>query len=88
MVDTMQLWRFGDIKHFTSLKLLALILGIESPKNDIDGKDVGRVYWREKNLQRIVEYCQRDVVTVAQLMLRFKNLPLLSKEQIFVSIDH
>ncbi|HYV90891.1 MAG TPA: ribonuclease H-like domain-containing protein [Chitinophagales bacterium] len=79
-----ELWRFGDIKHFTSLKLLALILGIDSPKNDIDGKDVGRVYWREKNLQRIVEYCQRDVVTVAQLMLRFKNLPLLNKEQIFV----
>ena len=84
MVDTMALWRFGDIKHFTSLKLLALILGIDSPKNDIDGKDVGRVYWREKNLQRIVEYCQRDVVTVAQLMLRFKNLPLLNKEQISV----
>jgi len=82
MVDTMQLWRFGDIKHFTSLKLLALILGIDSPKTDIDGKDVGRVYWREKNLQRIVEYCQRDVITVAQLMLRFKNLPLLNKENI------
>jgi len=84
MVDTMALWRFGDIKHFTSLKLLASILGIESPKSDIDGKDVGRVYWKEKNLPRIVEYCQRDVVTVAQLVMRFKNLPLLSKEQVFV----
>ena len=84
MVDTMQLWRFGDIKHFTSLKLLALIVGIESPKNDIDGKDVGRVYWKEKNLQRIVEYCQRDVVTVAQLVMRFKNLALMNSEQIFI----
>jgi uncharacterized protein YprB with RNaseH-like and TPR domain len=85
MVDTMQLWRFGDIKHFTSIKLLALILGIESPKNDIDGKDVGRVYWKEKNLQRIVEYCQRDVITVAQLVMRFKGLPLLQKEQIVIT---
>lgn len=85
MVDTMALWRFGDIKHFTSLKLLALLLGIESPKNDMDGKDVGRVYWREKNLQRIVEYCQRDVVTVAQLVMRFKGLPLLQSEQIVLA---
>lgn len=77
MVDTMQLWKFGDFKHFTSLNLIALLLGIESPKGDIAGKDVGRVYWQEKNLNRIVEYCQRDVVTVAQLILRFKHLPLL-----------
>ncbi len=85
MLDTMQLWRFGDFKHFTSLKLLALILGIDSPKDDIEGKDVGRVYWQEKNLQRIVEYCQRDVTTVAQLLLRFKGLPLLSNEQISIA---
>lgn len=84
-VDTMQLWRFGDVKHFTSLKLLALILGIDSPKNDIDGKDVGRVYWKEKNLQRIVEYCQRDVVTVAQLVLKFKGLQLLQGDQIIIA---
>ena len=85
MVDTMQLWRFGDIKHFTSIKLLALILGIESPKGDIDGKDVGRVYWKEKNMQRIVEYCQRDVITVAQLVMRFKGMELLQGEQIVLS---
>ena len=77
-----ELWRFGDIKHFTSLKLLAVILGIESPKNDIEGKDVGRVYWRENGLKRIVEYCQCDVVTVAQLVLRFKGMGLLEPEQI------
>jgi len=87
MIDTLQLWRFGDVKHFTSLKLLALILGIDSPKDDMEGKDVGRVYWKESSLDRIVEYCQRDVVTVAQLMLRFKGLNLLSKEQIVVVHD-
>jgi hypothetical protein len=85
MIDTLQLWRFGDVKHYTSLKLLALILGIDSPKDDIEGKDVGRVYWKEKNLQRIVEYCQRDVITVAQLLLRFKGMSLLEKEQIVVA---
>ncbi len=83
--DTMQLWRFGDYKHYTSLKLLAALLNIDSPKNDIDGKDVARVYWQEKNLKRIVEYCQRDVLTVAQIMLRFKNLPLLLQENVSIA---
>lgn len=83
--DTMQLWRFGDYKHFTSLKLLAALLGIDSPKNDIEGKDVARVYWQEKNLKRIVEYCQRDVLTVAQIILRFKNLPLLLQENVSIA---
>lgn len=74
-VDTMQLWKFGDYKHFTSLKLLAEILGIPTPKDDIDGKDVCRVYWVEKNLERIATYCQKDVATVARLLLRFKGDP-------------
>ncbi len=82
VVDTMQLWRFGDGKHFTSLKLLALLLGLDSPKDDIEGKDVGRVYWAERNLPRIVSYCQRDVATVGQLILRYKGLPPLQPEQI------
>lgn len=72
-VDTMQLWKFGDYKSFTSLKLLAAILGIPTPKDDIEGKDVCRVYWVDKGLSRIVEYCQKDVVTVARLLLRFKG---------------
>ena len=75
-VDTMQLWRFGDYKHFTSLRLLTAILGLPSPKTDMDGSDVGRVYWKENGLHRIVEYNRRDVVAVAQLILRFKSLPL------------
>jgi hypothetical protein len=77
LVDTMQMWRFGDYKNYTSLNLLASCLGISSPKGDIDGSMVGLVYWKENNLQRIVEYCQKDVVTVAQVLLRFRHLPLL-----------
>ncbi|MDB5199690.1 MAG: hypothetical protein JWO92_1653 [Chitinophagaceae bacterium] len=82
VLDTLHLWRFGDYKHYTSLKLLAATLGIPSPKNDIDGSKVGEVYWTEKDLQRIALYCQKDVATVANILLRFKNLPLLTEEQI------
>ncbi|MEP6595036.1 MAG: ribonuclease H-like domain-containing protein [Ginsengibacter sp.] len=82
VTDTLHLWRFGDYKHYTSLKLLAATLGIASPKDDIDGSMVGHIYWEEKNLERIATYCQKDVVTVANVMLRFKNMPLLSPEQI------
>jgi 3'-5' exonuclease len=77
MIDTFQYWRFGDYKHYTSLKLLAAALNVPSPKDDIDGSMVGDVYWKEKNLERIVTYCQKDVVTVGNIVLRFKNLPLL-----------
>lgn len=82
MVDTFQYWRFGDYKNFTSLKLLATALNIPSPKDDIDGSMVGHVYWQEDNLQRISIYCQKDVVTVANIVLRFKNLSLLTDEQV------
>jgi 3'-5' exonuclease len=79
MIDTFQYWRFGDYKHYTSLKLLAAALNVPSPKDDIDGSMVGDVYWKEKNLERIVTYCQKDVVTTANIVLRFKNLPLLAE---------
>lgn len=79
MIDTFQYWRFGDYKHYTSLKLLAAALNVPSPKDDIDGSMVGDVYWVEKNLERIVTYCQKDVVTTANIVLRFKNLPLLAE---------
>ncbi|HMI77757.1 MAG TPA: ribonuclease H-like domain-containing protein, partial [Ferruginibacter sp.] len=82
MVDTFQYWRFGDYKHYTSLKLLAAALKVPSPKDDIDGSMVGDVYWNEKNLERIVTYCQKDVVTTGNIILRFKNLPLLTNEQV------
>ena len=82
MIDTFQYWRFGDYKNYTSLKLLAAALNVPSPKDDIDGSMVGEVYWQEDNLQRIATYCQKDVVTVANIILRFKNLPLLNEEQV------
>lgn len=84
-VDTLQLWKFGDFKHYTSLKLLAEILGIPTPKNDIEGKDVCRVYWQENGLSRITEYCRKDVITVARLLLRFKGeKELLSDEDVII----
>jgi len=82
MIDTFQYWRFGDYKHYTSLKLLAAALHVPSPKDDIDGSLVGEVYWVEKNLERIVTYCQKDVVTTANIVLRFKGLPLLAADEV------
>lgn len=81
-LDTMELWKFGDYKSYTSLLLLATILGIATPKDDIDGSMVWEVYWKEKNLERIVNYCQKDVLTVAQIMLRFKGDSLLSEKDV------
>jgi len=81
-IDSMELWKFGDYKSFTSLKLLAQVFDIPTPKDDIDGSQVGQVYWEENNLDRIRIYCQKDVITVAQLLLRFQGKPLLSEEAI------
>jgi 3'-5' exonuclease len=81
-LDTMELWKFGDYKNYTSLELLATIFGIPTPKDDISGQDVGRVYWQEKDLPRIVTYCQKDVVTIVNIMLKFKGEPLIDPSQI------
>lgn len=81
-LDTMELWKFGDYKHFTSLKLLANILGIPSPKGDIDGSMVREVYYDEKNLDRIITYCELDVVTTAQVFLRLRGEELLVEDEI------
>lgn len=82
LIDTMDLWRFGDIKNYTSLELLAATLGIETPKDDIDGSMVGEVYWEENNLERITHYCQKDVVTVARIMMKFTGLPDFNPENV------
>jgi len=82
-IDTMELWRFGDYKNYTSLKLLTHIFGIPSPKDDIDGGQVASVYWQEKNLPRIVRYCEKDVLSIAQLLLRYKGLKLIDVENVF-----
>ena len=73
-LDTMELWKFGDYKKFTSLELLATLFGIPTPKDDIDGSQVGPVYWHENDLERIVNYCTKDVVTTARLLLKLLNL--------------
>lgn len=82
-LDTLELWKFGDYKHYTSLKLLTHVLGIPSPKEDIDGSEVRNVYYNEKNVDRIAKYCERDVVAVAQVLLRLRNEAILSDDEIF-----
>lgn len=81
-LDTLELWKFGDYKHYTSLKLLTHVLNIPSPKEDIDGSEVRNVYYNEKNIERIAKYCERDVVAVAQIFLRMRNEPILSDSEI------
>tara|TARA_R110001592_G_scaffold120499_7_gene324837 strand:+ start:2625 stop:3341 length:717 start_codon:yes stop_codon:yes gene_type:complete len=81
-LDTLELWKFGDYKHYTSLKLLTSILGVPSPKDDIDGSEVAAVYYKEKNIDRIVTYCEKDTIAVAQILLRFNNEALLKDENI------
>ena len=81
-LDTMELWRFGDYKHYTSIKLLAALFNIPTPKDDIDGSQVAGVYWNDKNLERIKRYCQKDTLTVAQLLLKYKGEELIPENNI------
>ncbi len=81
-LDTMEFWKFGDFKHYTSLKLMAHVLGIPSPKEDIDGSMVRQVYYEDKDLDRIIKYCEQDVITVAQIILRLRNEELLMEDEI------
>lgn len=81
-LDTMELWKFGDYKHYTSLKLMTHILGIPSPKDDINGSQVAEVYYKEKNLERIVKYCEKDTIAVVQLLLRLYNQEILQESEI------
>jgi DNA polymerase elongation subunit (family B) len=81
-LDTMELWKFGDYKHYTSLDLLAAIFNIPSSKNGIDGSQVNSVYYKEKDLEKIKDYCVSDVVVLTQLYLRMKVLPLLADKNI------
>jgi uncharacterized protein YprB with RNaseH-like and TPR domain len=81
-LDTLELWKFGDYKHYTSLKLLSKILAIPSSKDDIDGSQVAHVFYVENDIDRIVTYCEKDVIAVAQLFLRFRREDLLIDEEI------
>ncbi|MEP5340038.1 MAG: 3'-5' exonuclease [Algibacter sp.] len=81
-LDTLDLWKFGDYKNYTSLKLLTNVLGIPSPKDDIDGSEVCRVYYEENEVDRIVVYCEKDTIAVAQIFLRLRSDQLLTKDEI------
>lgn len=81
-LDTLELWKFGDYKTYTSLKLMAHVLGIPSPKDDIDGSQVHSVFYEEKDIDRIVVYCEKDTVTVAQILLRLRNENILIDDEI------
>ncbi len=83
--DTLELWKFGDYKNYTSLALLATILGIPSPKDDMDGSMVGKVYWEEKDLQRIARYCAQDVYTTMRVFLRLKGINEIVPEPVYLS---
>ncbi|MEI7662400.1 MAG: 3'-5' exonuclease [Bacteroidota bacterium] len=83
-LDTMELWKFGDYKNYTSLELLASVFGIPTPKDDIKGSDVARVYWQEHDLPRIVAYCQKDVATIVNLLLKFRLQPMVGDDAIQV----
>ena len=73
LIDTLQLWKFGDYKHYTSLSLLCELFNIPTPKDDIDGSQVARIYWEENDIDRIVRYCEKDTLAVANLMLKYKG---------------
>ncbi|MFO8147651.1 MAG: 3'-5' exonuclease [Bacteroidota bacterium] len=81
-LDTLELWKFGDYKHYTSLKLLTNVLGIPSPKQDIDGSEVRDVYYIDRQLGRIVSYCERDVLAIAQVILKMRQEELLLETEI------
>ncbi|MFO7978473.1 MAG: ribonuclease H-like domain-containing protein, partial [Bacteroidales bacterium] len=82
LLDTMELWKFGDYKNYTSLALLAALFDIPTPKDDIDGSDVARVYYEDNDLERIAIYCSKDVVTTARLYLKYLNLGVLDDEYV------
>lgn len=87
LLDTMDMWRFGDYKNYTSLVLLAGAMGIPSPKDDIDGSKVGEVFWIENDIERIVSYCEKDVLTVVQVAMKYANQPLIEKENVNVVLE-
>ena len=83
-LDTMELWKFGDFKNYTSLELLAAVFGIPTPKDDIDGSNVAKVYWEDQDLNRIVTYCQKDVITIANLFLKLQGKPVIAESQVMI----
>jgi 3'-5' exonuclease len=83
-LDTMELWKFGDYKNYTSLELLTAVFGIPTPKDDIDGSMVGKIYWHDRDIERIRHYCQKDVLAIAQLLRCYLNQSLIRDESVVV----
>lgn len=81
-IDTMDLWKFGDIKNFSSLNLLAHVFGIPSPKDDMDGSMVGKTFYEDNDLEKISQYCIKDVITLARVYNRFAGLGNLADDDI------
>jgi 3'-5' exonuclease len=86
-LDTLELWKFGDYKHYTSLDLLATIFNIASSKEEIDGSMIADIYYKERDFPKIKKYCESDVIVVAQLIMSFLNLPLIPSDKIISSGD-
>ncbi len=84
LIDTLQLWKFGDYKHYTSLSLLCELFQIPTPKDDIDGSQVAHVYWVENDIDRIIKYCEKDTLAVANLLLRYKGSKIIPVENMEV----
>lgn len=82
IMDTLDFWKFGDYKNYTSLKLLTAVLGIPTPKDDIDGSQVAEVFYQNDDLPRIVSYCQKDVLATAQVWLKMNGHPLIDTENV------
>ncbi|RIH65253.1 3'-5' exonuclease [Mariniphaga sediminis] len=84
LIDTLQLWKFGDYKHYTSLSLLCELFNIPTPKDDIDGSQVAGIYWEENDIDRIVRYCEKDTLAVANLLLKYKGDKIIPIENMEV----
>ncbi len=85
MLDTLQLWKFGDYKNYTSLDLLCAVFNIPTPKDDIDGSQVAHVYYVENDLDRIIRYCEKDTLALANLLLRYKGEPIIAIENMDIA---
>lgn len=84
LMDTLQLWKFGDYKNYTSINLLCAVFNIPTPKDDIDGSQVAQVYYEDGDIDRVVRYCEKDTLAVANLLLRYKGEPIIPMENIHV----
>jgi hypothetical protein len=84
LLDTLQMWKFGDYKNYTSLDLLCAIFNIPTPKDDIDGSQVAMVYYQEGDLDRIIRYCEKDTLALANLMLRYKGEAIIPMDNLLV----